>query len=233
MLAVGDLDFRRKCMRHMLGYVERGGSIVLVAHEVSLTTSVCTNCIVLDQGRAVHAGPALEAVDAYLELLSKKKRSDTSSISSASEKAEDSGPSAKITRVSFTAQDGGPPLSDEPVVVEIDIEAPEGLPRALWGFMVVTPDLLVNLAGVMQDSSESRDLPAGTSTLKARIPSLKLLPGVFALRVAVLDSEAMTPYALHGWDQVPTEIAVKALPDRTNHVRALGGVMQSIDAEWN
>jgi ABC-type polysaccharide/polyol phosphate transport system ATPase subunit len=68
VLAVGDLDFRRKCVRHVLRYVERGGSVVLVAHDPHLIQTVCDRAIVLDRGRMLYEGSSVDGVSFHFRL---------------------------------------------------------------------------------------------------------------------------------------------------------------------
>ncbi len=68
VLAVGDLEFRRKCVQHVLAYLQNGGSIILVAHDPYLVQSICNRALVLDQGRVVFSGSGVEGVDFHFRL---------------------------------------------------------------------------------------------------------------------------------------------------------------------
>ncbi len=69
VLAVGDVEFQKKCLGKM-GEVARGGRTVLfVSHNLAAIRSLCSRGIVLAQGRLVFDGPAGDAVEAYLSRL--------------------------------------------------------------------------------------------------------------------------------------------------------------------
>ncbi len=68
VLAVGDLEFRRKCVQHVLAYVRQGGSLVLVAHDPYLVQSMCNRCIVLERGKVVFDGSGIEGIDFHFRL---------------------------------------------------------------------------------------------------------------------------------------------------------------------
>ena len=68
VLAVGDLEFRRKCVQHVLGYLRGGGSVMLVAHDPYLVQSICNRAIILDRGKMVFEGSAVEGVDVHFRL---------------------------------------------------------------------------------------------------------------------------------------------------------------------
>ncbi len=50
-LAVGDLAFQHKCIRHMRQFVSGGGSLLLVSHNVQQVQTVCDRAILIDRGR--------------------------------------------------------------------------------------------------------------------------------------------------------------------------------------
>jgi ABC-type polysaccharide/polyol phosphate transport system ATPase subunit len=68
VLAVGDLEFRRKCVQHVHGYLANGGSVVLVAHDPYLVQSICNRSIVLDRGKILFEGSGVEGVDVHFRL---------------------------------------------------------------------------------------------------------------------------------------------------------------------
>lgn len=67
VLAVGDIHFRRKCRRHMKNYIESGGTIVLVTHDLQAVHTMCTRCLVLEHGRLVFDGSSVEGIHFYTE----------------------------------------------------------------------------------------------------------------------------------------------------------------------
>ena len=61
-LAVGDMHFQRKCIAHMRDYVEKGGALLLVSHNTYQIQAVCNRGLLLERGRIVHAGTAVEVL---------------------------------------------------------------------------------------------------------------------------------------------------------------------------
>jgi ABC-type polysaccharide/polyol phosphate transport system ATPase subunit len=68
VLAVGDIHFRLKCVKHIQGYLQRGGSLLLVSHDPFLVQTICNRCIVLDKGRVIFNGSAVEGVNLHFQL---------------------------------------------------------------------------------------------------------------------------------------------------------------------
>jgi ABC-type polysaccharide/polyol phosphate transport system ATPase subunit len=68
VLAVGDVFFRQKCYRWLETLRERGVTIVLVSHAMTEVEQFCRRALLLDGGRGVFVGPAVEAVKRYYLL---------------------------------------------------------------------------------------------------------------------------------------------------------------------
>jgi ABC-type polysaccharide/polyol phosphate transport system ATPase subunit len=68
VLAVGDLSFKLKCIQHVRAFLRRGGSILLVSHEPFLVQSICNRAIVLEAGRIIFEGTAVEGVNFHFQL---------------------------------------------------------------------------------------------------------------------------------------------------------------------
>ncbi len=65
VLAVGDMEFQKKCLGKM-GEVARGGRTVLfVSHNMGAVQNLCTQGVLLDSGRVVRAGSVAFIVQGY------------------------------------------------------------------------------------------------------------------------------------------------------------------------
>ena len=69
VLAVGDEQFQRKCLRRISEQIAAGTTLVLVSHDAGLIERVCERVVVLDAGRLVFDGPVGEGLAHYRRLL--------------------------------------------------------------------------------------------------------------------------------------------------------------------
>ncbi|MBU3935609.1 ABC transporter ATP-binding protein [Patescibacteria group bacterium] len=53
ILAVGDQDFQKKCIRQMISFKKQGMTIVFVSHNQEIVTSFCQKVIYLDHSRLI------------------------------------------------------------------------------------------------------------------------------------------------------------------------------------
>lgn len=66
VLAVGDINFQRKCFQHMGTVGQRGGTVLLVSHHLGMIRQLCARSILLDHGRVVADGPTEQVIAQYL-----------------------------------------------------------------------------------------------------------------------------------------------------------------------
>ncbi|MBN2562047.1 MAG: ABC transporter ATP-binding protein [Phycisphaerae bacterium] len=66
VLAVGDFEFRKKCVDKMGGVALEGKTVLLVSHNMRTVNRLCSNCVLLSKGRIVASGPPAEVVTQYL-----------------------------------------------------------------------------------------------------------------------------------------------------------------------
>lgn len=69
VLIVGDIKFRQKSVRHIQEFVNNGGSIVFVSHEMWLIQSLCSRAIHLARGSTVAAGEVMTTINSYYKEL--------------------------------------------------------------------------------------------------------------------------------------------------------------------
>ncbi len=71
VLAVGDEPFQRKCMERIKTFQRDGRTILFVTHGLDQVRSLCDRVIMLDHGRVVVDGTAVEGIrafrDAYID----------------------------------------------------------------------------------------------------------------------------------------------------------------------
>ncbi len=72
VLAVGDVQFQKKCLGKMNEVSEQGRTILFVSHNMAMISNLCQKGIVLDAGRMAFEGPMSEAILHYYRNASEK-----------------------------------------------------------------------------------------------------------------------------------------------------------------
>ena len=66
VLAVGDVDFQRRCLERMDELSRREGrTLIFVSHQMRMIEAACSRALVLDAGRIVNEGPVTEMTKYY------------------------------------------------------------------------------------------------------------------------------------------------------------------------
>ena len=66
VLAVGDVQFQKKCLSKMKDIGEQGRTVLFVSHNMEAVSRLCGRAILLDQGRVVADGNSHQVVSDYL-----------------------------------------------------------------------------------------------------------------------------------------------------------------------
>jgi lipopolysaccharide transport system ATP-binding protein len=69
VLAVGDMEFQRKCLGRMETISRSGRTILFVSHNMSAVESLCSRGILLEKGRLTYAGDKTEAIRRYMSQM--------------------------------------------------------------------------------------------------------------------------------------------------------------------
>jgi lipopolysaccharide transport system ATP-binding protein len=68
-LAVGDLEFQRKCFGKMQDLATSGRTIVFVSHAMTAISSLCSTAVYLDRGHVAAHGPVHDVVARYVAAV--------------------------------------------------------------------------------------------------------------------------------------------------------------------
>ena len=68
VLAVGDADFQKKCLRKIEDVGKHGQTVLFVSHNAQAVLKLCSRAILLEHGKVVEDGPVKDVVATYLRL---------------------------------------------------------------------------------------------------------------------------------------------------------------------
>jgi lipopolysaccharide transport system ATP-binding protein len=71
VLAVGDISFQAKCLRKMDSIAKQGRTVLFVSHNIGAISSLCTRCLLLDNGKVGFDGNVNDATKIYLQVQNK------------------------------------------------------------------------------------------------------------------------------------------------------------------
>ena len=86
VLAVGDINFQKKCLGRMGDVARAGRTVVLVSHQLNQIRRLCHRVIWVDDGQVRQDGPTHEVVSAYESAMARGDRSGSTQARSPNSK---------------------------------------------------------------------------------------------------------------------------------------------------
>ena len=176
VLAVGDEAFQRKCLRHILGRIEHGTTVVLVSHAPATIERACRRVLVLDSGRVAFDGPAPEGLRFYHRMLGLEHADQ--------EAARVSRGAAVVLREAALLDATGSPRQvfapGETLRIDIDLRASAGAPE-----VEVVIDFRTSSGMSVFRSRTPAATSGGGGKLSFEIPRLSLLGGDYDVAIGI------------------------------------------------
>jgi lipopolysaccharide transport system ATP-binding protein len=182
VLAVGDINFQKKCMGKMGDVAKQGRTIVLVSHQLNQIRRLCHRVVWVDAATVRQVGPADGVVNAYEAAMSKDRETPTGSRT---------GDHARgyFTGWEIVDQEKTPhSLGDAgPVTVRFTLKLHEPTKNGVHGIALYNADrqLLWGWAAY------ELNLGAGDYDLVYDFPLLPLKPGIYTWMVSFWDRDKL------------------------------------------
>jgi lipopolysaccharide transport system ATP-binding protein len=186
VLAVGDIGFRMKCFQHLNQLTEKGVSIILVTHAVSMLPRVASRVVVFDRGQIVFDGDLEQGISLYEQKLSAKieQRAEKVSLKSQVEGA--------IETVE-TCDEFGKPKTDfrtgEKLCLRIGIRCTEPIPKARINVSLSSPTTEVITTTATVQQGLRFDLTPGQHHFLLEFDNLPLLVGAYFFNLSLFGED--------------------------------------------
>ena len=191
VLAVGDLEFQKKCLGKMQEVSKSGRTIVFVSHQMNQIRRLCERAFWLEGGQIHRSGPANQIVGAY-------EANASSGAIPVSGNGNQAAAKARFVRWAIDEQASSLP----------NILASTGRVKLTFVVVLNTP-LRMGIHGIALYNGERNliwgtavynlELPPGTHSFVHELPSLPLRPGPYTWRVSLYDEHGL----LDDWQCVP------------------------------
>jgi lipopolysaccharide transport system ATP-binding protein len=179
VLAVGDIEFQKKCVGKMEDVSHSGRTVIFVSHNMAAITSLTVTSALLQAGNCVFFGETQEAVGKYLSSMqSQKSRYEASPVVGK--------PSITSVEV-FCSQPGAVHESGAPMRIEFEFYHPDAIPGACLSFQIVNQAQIPVVHFRAFDHSVEICNGSGTTKVVCEIPRLSLNVGQYSLTAYFTD----------------------------------------------
>jgi len=199
VLAVGDLEFQKKCLGRMSEVSKGGRTIVFVSHQMSQIRRLCERVIWIDHGLVKQDGPTLDVVSAYERALSARIEVHGAQKTGFSHNIQ-------FLKWELIVDDGAPPNVLQhfgPVSFRVVIYFPEAIRKGSYGILLFDDSGRI----IWHGNFELSELQPGTFEFLHRLPTLPIKPGAYRWKAGVYDGHQWTD----GWWALP-EMVVGTMP---------------------
>ena len=183
-LAVGDLEFQRRCLQRIEEVARSGRTVMLVTHQTQHLSRICARCIWLDEGRVRLDAGTDDVLAAYQVAADERASAPPASL--------DTG-GAAVRFVSWELVDVGPHgrhtlHSDGPVRLEMLVDIAQPIERGEYGVTLYDGER----RSVCALSAELNGMAPGRYRIRHDIASLPLHAGTYRLQAGLFDGEEWT-----------------------------------------
>ena len=202
VLAVGDLEFQRKCLGKMNDVASQGRTVLFVSHNLGTVRQLCRTSLVMDKGQVGFRGGVSEGLAHYTRILERDDNEDGPTRSSGFSRIRvyNRGPNAKgsepatAASTSAAASDNSEIESDGEISDPIDSTDPFGVTARLELREAIAKGRLYCIiddadgACLAHNFLELRGLDEGRHDLRAEWPPIWLKPGAYSLHLKLIAS---------------------------------------------
>lgn len=195
ILAVGDMEFQKKCIDRINQMREGDMAIALVSHSLYRIESLCDRAVWLDHGRVMQAGPAREVVRAY--------RDQQIQLSAGSEAGPEAPgrPGAPLVESPFFIIHRADPVHadgradprfafGEPVGIRIAFTARQRIERPLFNLRFLVGGFCAFETSMLVDG-QAPEAVEGPGEIAVRLADPSLLPNAYSVELFIRNREGM------------------------------------------
>jgi lipopolysaccharide transport system ATP-binding protein len=189
VLAVGDLEFQRRCIEKMETAASEGRTVVFVSHDMAAIERVCDRVLVLDGGRVTASsslGHPEEAIGRYVESMYPSDGAQQGGVAEVSPDAWRIGTGeARIVEVALRHPDGQPTdwlRYGQPFAISVVYEWSEPVADVAFEVGISRGDghRIVTVQSI-DGPGEAVDVARGRQEVTVDLDGVHLLPGEFTI----------------------------------------------------
>jgi ABC-type polysaccharide/polyol phosphate transport system ATPase subunit len=190
VLAVGDTEFRNRCMNHMNRMLRNGVTMILVSHNLNEVRNLCQNTLMLYKGQSLMQGPSQKVIEKYHHIVGERIKADQEKLAAADLKNK---PATAVAMTHCELFDAAGELcevfgSGDAMTVRMHYKANQRLeqPQLAADLVWASDDYLAASCSTPLEKVKLQPL-AGVGYIDLKIESLLMEPNVYAWNIKLID----------------------------------------------
>jgi lipopolysaccharide transport system ATP-binding protein len=186
VLAVGDVEFQRRCLGRMNEVARSGRTVVFVSHNLASIERLCRQCVLLSRGVVEKMGATAEVLGHYLS-----RRGATAMLELQDVTEREGAGRARITGMEVLNAAGTEPMDTitfrEPFRIRIRFRVNERIAGASFGFGLLTASGQRVFITESVEAGKTFDLEPGNGEIDCVIERPNILPGTYRFELWISD----------------------------------------------
>jgi lipopolysaccharide transport system ATP-binding protein len=187
VLAVGDVQFQKKCLGKMQDVSRTGRTIIFVSHNVAAVGHLCSRCLVLSGGQIEYDGDTRTAISEHYMPVNSDRVEATYVAPSGR-----TGPHLAYASVG-TSDPCGEHDHGKPIAFDFYIAVPTPCKGLCFSFQLVNEDSVPVCHFWLYDSDSAFGATAGLHRLRCEVPRPRLFMGTYSLTTWLADRRSNAP----------------------------------------
>jgi lipopolysaccharide transport system ATP-binding protein len=186
VLAVGDLEFQKKCLGKMGKVAESGRTVLFVSHNMVAVQELCERCLWLHSGQQRSIGKALDIIHAYSGQLLNQAQS--AALSEKMYRGD-----GKIKLVSYQVLNANKeahplPTTNQDVLVRVKTCATEPIQKVACGISIRNDrGVLMTSINTVEQGKTFPSIPEGESDILIKLGKVSFLPGDYLVSFWIMN----------------------------------------------
>jgi len=229
----GDIRFQSKFRQLLRDHIDAGGAIVMASHELFAIQSMCSRCVLMDEGRVHSEGPTQEVIHTYVRLSSEKdnqlaRRTRPKSIVDDGRLPD----GVRIDDVEIVASDSCPLYPGSPVTVRVRCNCSEAVDGVLCSLEIGGAGIFPLATMIGGYDGKGYSLHPGVNEFVCEIDSLPLAPGTYQVCVSVVTQDGGITLASRGYADDAVFLEVDNRLDPASNMAAYRQNIVHVAARW-
>jgi lipopolysaccharide transport system ATP-binding protein len=213
VLAVGDIDFQKKCIGSMQSVARSGRTVLVVSHNMALIETLCESAVWLDGGEIVSQGRTRDVINNYLTKPGSSKSTNLLNHPRRSGNAK-----AKFSSIQILSHSEGGSNDVRMgggITIRLDIAATQPIQKPWIGIEIRTAlnQLLFYIAN--REAGYELEPIDGNSVVKCHIAQMNLLPDRYFIDLVLADMSNTLydqVYSAAHFDVIPSDVLGTGMP---------------------
>ena len=206
VLSVGDMSFRRKCLKKISELRRKGKTIIFISHNLNAVDGSCNRAIFLNNGEINAEGETTQVITTYQNFVNEQMKKGVKREYGLP--TDFSSKEADITGVQFFDKNNEEKATfstGEKMVIRVSYFTPQRINKPVFSFGIYLFDGQACCVERTKYHGIEVDFIEGYGSFEIEIERIQLIAGIYTFGVIIYDSNLSLPYVNRRQDRFRVE----------------------------